>query len=159
MYNLKRYTMRIRDPGPRYGEPAVPEEPFAESTVLRDLAGATDSEIPRILARYAAIRAWSMATAPVGTFAEEATDHALSAARAHLGDRCDAGAEEAALLEGALEAAARPRRTAEGGGLALLEAAARAAEAAGHIHGARALRETAHRARWRASGFPPSSLS
>lgn len=162
MYTIKRYTMRVRATGARYGEPAVPEEPFPCSEVLHDLSDAPDRDVPLILARYAALRAWVLRVRPWDTGEPEepsVVEHALSAARAHLGATA-AVWPEGLLLERALARA--PRDVADpdvAGGLALMEEAAIAAESLGHVHGARALRQVAHRVRWRASGYPPSSLS
>lgn len=166
MYTLKRYTMRVRAAGSRYGEPAVPEESFTCAGVLRDLSDAPDHDVPLILARYAALRAWVLRCRPWDTREPEdpvVVEHALSAARAHLAATAAAW-PEARVLEVALARATRAGCDPGGdpdvaGQLALLEEAARAADVLGHVHGARALRQAAHRVRWRASGFPPSSLS
>lgn len=162
MYNLTRYTMRVRAAGARYGQPAVPEEPFPGSGVLQDLSGAPDHEVPLILARYAALRAWSLWVGPWESGEPEepaVVEHALSAARAHLAATAELWPEAAVLdrvMEGLTGSGLEPGQA---GALTLLADAARAADALGHVHGARALREAAHRARWRAGGYPPASLS
>lgn len=154
--------MRVRAAGARYGQPAVPEEPFPGSGVLQDLSLAPDREVPLILARYAALRAWALRVGPwePGDPAEPAVvEHALSAARAHLAATAEHWPEAALLdrvLEGLAGAGLEPGRAGE---LTLLGDAARASEKLGHVHGARALREAAHRARWRAGAYPPASLS
>lgn len=152
MYNLKRYTMRVRAAGAPYGDPAVPDEEFSAAGVLRDLTEAPDGEIPLILARYATLRAWLLQDGPCG---DGVAEHALSAARAHLAATAPSW-PEGRLLERVLDAdPAGPTEPA----LALLEEASRAADATGHVHGARSLRQAAYQARWWTSGYPPSSLS
>lgn len=151
--------MRVRAAGAPYGDPAVPEEPFSGAAALWDLSGAPDSDIPLILARYAALRAWVLHT---GVCGEGVAEHALSAARAHLTALAGDGPDgpEGRLLDSALVAALEPvSDRAFGHALSLLESAARCADGRGHSHGARALREAAHRARWWLSGYPPASFS
>lgn len=149
MYTHRRYTISVRDLPGRYGDGVVSPEDFPGAGALRDLTDAPESEVPLILARYAALRAWELgwheAGGPVST-------HALHAALEHLSATCGGWAERE-LLEEALNAGS-PRES-----LRLLEAAADAAAALGHRHGARSLREAVHRARWRSSGFPPPSPS
>ena len=144
MYTYKRYTTGVRDSGTRYGE-MVPAEPFPGAGALRDLSGASCTETPRILARYAALRAWSLQEEGA---AVTVVRNARSAARAHLASAAD-GWPEAARWMSVLGAG---RRAARGAGrsaaLAALDAAADHAAEHGHDHGARAIREAVHRARW-----------
>lgn len=149
MYTNRRYTGSVRDGTPRYGEGPVPTELYPAARVLDDLGHATDPDVPRILARYAALRAWLLGSGPAPT---PESRHAASAALQHLGALAPDWPERP-LLERLLGAPGR------GHAPQLLDRAATTAEAAGHGHGARALREAAHRARWRATGYPPPSPS
>lgn len=151
MYTHRQYTIGVRDDAPRYGERPVPDEEFAGAGVLHDLTDAEASEMPLILARYATLRAWVMrADGERGPVAA----HALIAAREYLlatdteGDRT-----EAEILGTALAAGTTARA------LDLLTAAADAAASRGHDHGARAIRQVVHRARWSLDGLPPPSRS
>lgn len=150
MYTQRQYTSSVRDPAGRYDGGATPSEDFPGAGVLRDLSDASTPDIPLILARYAALRAWSLGPHHAG---DPVARHALSAAREHLAATAATAADwsEKVLLEQALD-------DPDGGrALRCLEAAADAAASLGHRHGAHALREAAHRARWRSSGFPPPS--
>ncbi len=149
MYTHRRYSIRVRDGAGRYGADPLPAEEHPGAGALQDLRGAASHEIPLILARYAALRAWSLQfhSAPAVV-----TDHALSAAAAHLDATAEGWAENPLLREALLA----PH---EGAVLDLLISAAAAADGLGHVHGARALREVVHRARWRAGGYPPASPS
>lgn len=51
---------RVRDEPAAYGPHEVDGDPFPAARVLDDLRDASDEEIPRILARYAALRSWCM---------------------------------------------------------------------------------------------------
>jgi hypothetical protein len=145
MYNRIGGRTRVRDPRWPYGEPPVPAEEFAGEGVLLDLPGAILTDVPLIMARYAALRAWALAgnRGPVGA-------HAASAARAHLGS-VGPGWREGTLLRRLLDGARPAGR--------LLDEAAAEASARGHSAGARALRQAAYRARWGGTGFPPPSSS
>lgn len=148
MYTHRRYTISVRAGAARYGGRPIPSEDFPGAGVLDDLADAVDADIPLILARFAALRAWVLATdTPPDQEPDEVTRHALSAALEHLAATED-GWRENELLRGAVTG---PRAES----LKLLAAAAAAAERIGHEHGGRALREAVHRARWSAGGFPP----
>lgn len=149
MYTNRQYTTCVHDGAARYDEGPVPAEEFAGAGVLRDLSNAEASEMPLILARYAALRAWILRSH--GERGAVAT-HALTAAREHLLATADEWAERE-LLGAALDAGRSARA------LELLDDAAHAAAARGHHEGARAIRETVHRARWWQGGFPPPSRS
>lgn len=155
MYTHKRYTSVVRDSASRYGHGPIPAEEHPGARVLRDLRHAPTPEIPLILARYTALRAWSLRGGAAGArLADQGavSKHAVSAAMAHL----DATAEEwpeAHLLGDAL---AQPDGKEA---LSLLASAAAAADALGHVHGARALREAVYRERWNAGRYPPPSAS
>lgn len=149
MYTNRQYTTTVRDGAVHYGEGTVPSEEFAGAGVLHDLSRAKAAEMPLILARYAALRAWVLRSdgdrGPVAA-------HALSAARQHLlGTDVEWGERD--LLAAALAAGNGARA------LDLLDAAARAAAARGHEHGARAIREAVHRNRWWRGVLPPPSRS
>ena len=131
MYPHTRYPGGVRDRRARYGEQPDPGE-HAPERVLRDLAGAPEEEFGTIIARFAALRAWllSAAGAPPAVI-----EHARSAAAEHI---AAAGTRwrEGSLLSGLRGPDAEDR---------LVRAAAEA-EAAGHVHGARALLGAAERA-------------
>lgn len=149
MYTSRQYTTRVRDGTAPYEDGPFPAEEFAGAGVLRDLSDAEASEMPLILARYAALRAWILrARGERGVVAA----HALTAAREHLLATDDEWAERE-LLAAALDAGSSAHA------LELLDAAAHAAAARGHDQGARAIRETVHRALWWQGGFPPPSRS
>ena len=81
MYSHKRYSIRIRDGVGRYGDDPGPAEEHPGAQALQDLPGAAVHHIPLIVARYAAVRAWSLhfQSAPAVV-----VEHATSAATAHL---------------------------------------------------------------------------
>jgi hypothetical protein len=115
---------RVRDGWASYGPHEVDDDEFPAARVLEDLARCSDGAVPRVLARYAALRIWLLR--------EEGADpvtvrHGVKAARAYL-----------AVTEGP-EAAALGRLSGDRPGLdAFLEAGAAAAEV-GHREGAYAL--------------------
>lgn len=72
---------RVRDEPAAYGPHEVDDDEFPAARVLEDLARCSDQEIPRVLARYAALRSWLLR--------EEDADpilvgHAAQTARAYL---------------------------------------------------------------------------
>lgn len=150
MYSHPRYTIAVRDAGGHdhgagFGS-AVPDEAFPAALVLRDLPSVPEPEIPLVLARFAALRAWALRLEGADPTVQS---HAVSAAEAHL----------AAVPEGWIEGAALSALAAGSAEVARLEEAAAAAGARGHRHGERALRQAVHRARlvrWR---LPPPSSS
>lgn len=146
MYTPSEGTTAVRDASVPYGNMPTPSERFAGETVLDDLASAPSQDIPLILARYAAVRAWSLLRE---RHAPAVTAHALTAARAHL-DGTDPEWAEGVLLRQLLTAP-DPRP--------LLDRAAEAARASGHAAGARALRQAGHRLQWHAARYPPPSPS
>lgn len=155
MYSHRRYLTSVRSRKSRYGERPFPADtPPAEGALL-DLATAPTPEIPLIIARYAALRAWTLCH-DSGSRAERGRDavesHALSAAVEQLESTSGDWAE----LELLRKALARPgaTRTAR-----VMDAAAAAAAAMGHVHGARALREAVLRVRWSSFRFRPPSSS
>lgn len=155
MYIHNRYTTAVRDGASHYGHGPIPAEEHPGAGVLRDLRHAADPEIPLILARYTALRAWSLLGHAVGSTPsdrEAVADHAVSAAMAHLDATAD-GWPEAHLLRDAL---AHPDAKEA---LRLLASAAGAAAALGHVHGARALREAVYREHWSTGRYPPPSPS
>lgn len=152
MYTHRRYIISVRDGSSRYGDGAgryphgpLPSEEHPGARALRDLTLAAVEEIPRITARFAALRAWTLRWATADAVVVE---HAVSAALAHLDAACGEWAEGSLL-----RAALCTRDTSEA--LSLLVSAADAAESLEHLHGAHALREAVHRARWDAARYPP----
>lgn len=147
MYTTHQYTTAVHDGTARYGEGPLPAEEFAGAGALNDLSRAETTDVPLILARYAALRAWLLATTGVGG---PVATHAMMAALEHLAATAEDGTEPD-LLRAALAAG-------DGGpGLELLERAGRAAAARGHEHGAHALREAVRRTRaWKGRCPPPS---
>lgn len=156
MYTHRRYIKSVHDGSSRYGDGAgryghgpLPSEEHPGARALRDLTLAAEEEIPHITARFAAVRAWTLRR----TTADAAVvDHAVSAALAHL-DAATSDWSEGSLLRAALSSPDA------GDALSLLVTAADAAESLGHLHGAHALREAVHRARWEAGRYPPPSPS
>lgn len=152
MYTHRKYTISVRDGSGRYdggagryGHGPFPSEEHPGARALRDLTLAAVEEVPYITARFAVVRAWTLRRTPVDA---AVIDHAVSAARAHL-DATDNAWPEASLLRAALSTT----DTAEA--LSHLLSAASAAGSLGHVHGARALLEAVHRARWEAGAYPP----
>lgn len=116
---------RVRDQPAAYGPHEVGAEPYPAATALKDLVGARADDVPRILARYAALRCWLLR----GQAADPAlVRHAARTARAYLAALDDPAASEP------LERLLAPEP-----GLDAPWAAATAAEAAGHTEGAFAL--------------------
>lgn len=130
----------VRDLRARYGEQPGAPEAFTAEAVLEDLRHASDADLPLVLARYAAVRAWALRGE-----GSDAAEHAVSAAEAHL------AAADPAWPEGPL----LRRLLGDGRAGPLLEEAAARAAARGHEAGARALRSAALRLRWRDMGLPP----
>ncbi|MFP4624256.1 MAG: hypothetical protein ACOCVZ_01930 [Gemmatimonadota bacterium] len=147
MYAHERYTIGVREGRAQYGEPPRPAEAFPGEEALLDLAAAPTAELETILARFVVLRAWTLEFTGA---ARPVVDHAVQAAYEHLAALDPEDPEVTVLL------------SLVGSGtwsVALLEAAAGEAEAAGHRHGARALRQAVHRARWAAAGYPPPTPS
>lgn len=155
MYSHRRYLTSVRSGKSHYGDHPLPADSQPANGALRDLATAPEAEIPLIVARFAALRAWTLChgSGPRGYGARGAVEsHALSAAveqvEATVGEW-----PELALLRQAL---GRPGATRT---VRLMEAAATAAAALGHVHGARALQEAVLRVRWKSFRFRPPSTS
>ena len=51
---------RVRDEPATYGPHEVDDDPFPAARVLEDLPRSPDEAVPRILARYAALRSWCL---------------------------------------------------------------------------------------------------
>jgi hypothetical protein len=116
---------RVRDEPRAYGPHEVEGDAFPAAMVLHDLALATDGDVPRILARYAALRCWLLRDLP----AEAGfVSHAERTARAYLSATPDW--PERAPLERLLEP--EPE-------LAAARDAGLAAAAGGHAEGAYAI--------------------
>jgi hypothetical protein len=142
MYTINALTGTVRDPEAHYGAGDPGRERYPAEIVLRDLRRARgDREVPLILARYAAVRAWLLSTA--------ASDPALAAhARLTAGAHLDAAPQdwpERPLLRCLLDPAHDVTAPWD-----LLVEIATAAEAAGHTAGALAARQAAAAAAVRA---------
>lgn len=157
MYTYRRHAISVRSGTASYGGIPTPSEDFPGAGALQDLTSAPAPEIPMILARYAVLRAWALASERKRESDPAVASHAVSAALAHLAATADDW-DEKELLRGALTARLRSRSE-RPSSLDLLLTAAAAAESIGHRHGGRALRETVHRARWWGGGFWPPCLS
>jgi hypothetical protein len=124
----------VHHPRPRYGARPPEPERFPAELVLRDLGRAHgDAEVPLILARYAAMRAWLLNGDPAEV---SLLAHARVTAAAYL----DASPEqwpERPLLRRLLEAESCPEPW------GLLAQVGGAAEAAGHLDGALAAHQAA----------------
>lgn len=72
---------RVRDEPAAYGPHEVDGDEFPAARVLKDLAGAADEDIPRILARYAALRSWLLRRNAAEV---DLIEHAESTAHAYL---------------------------------------------------------------------------
>lgn len=72
---------RVRDEPAAYGPHEVDDDPFPAARVLDDLTDATDEDVPRILARYAALRSWQLRAAAAEP---ELVRHAAGTARGYL---------------------------------------------------------------------------
>jgi hypothetical protein len=142
MYTFDRSNDEIRDPRAYYGPGAMEPEGFTAELVLRDLRviDGPDAAL-RILARYAALRAWHLGAE--SDTSPEFLDHARAAAVAHLDAAPDEWPERE-TLRALLEPIPAHRS------IALLTEAAEAAEAARHIDGALAARTAAWTAAVRA---------
>jgi hypothetical protein len=131
---------KVRERGGRYGEQPIPSERFPAEGVLEDLRHAPEHDLPLIVARYAALRAWMLARGD-----EAVAGHAVAAADTHL-DAIGPDWTEGSWLRHLVDGSTAVRA---------LEHAAREAAGRGHVAGARSLRQAAHRLRWNAVGFPP----
>lgn len=116
---------RIRDRRAAYGPHEADGDAFPAARVLDDLAHAADDDVPRILARYAALRSRLLLDDGADPILVR---HALDTARAYL-----------AAVDGWPEAAALERLTDADLGLSAAWEAGTAADAAGHPEGAFAL--------------------
>lgn len=135
MYTFNRPNRGVRDPRAHYGPGAIEPERFPAELALRDLRGAEDPDATvRILARYAVLRAWLLATA--ADTPPELLDHARITAAAHLAAAPDEW-REGTLLHALLQPDQAERAS------ELLLEAAEAAEAAGHVDSALAARTAA----------------
>lgn len=72
---------RVRDEPRAYGPYEVGGDAFPAAKVLQDLGHATERDVPRILARYAALRCWLLRDLPAEAFL---VSHAEQTARAYL---------------------------------------------------------------------------
>jgi hypothetical protein len=144
MYPNDQYDGRIREPGGPYGPPPIEPDRFPAEQVLRDLRTTRDpAAMARIVARYAALRAWILAADPEtdpGFLA-----HARSAAFGYL-RATPASWPGRPQLRRLVRAARSPAM------VPVLLAAAETAAADGCANGADALRNAA----WREAAGPPS---
>jgi hypothetical protein len=141
MYTLNTGTEMVRDSRAHYAPGAPDPERYPGEMVIRDLRRVrADWEVPIILARYAAIRAWLIGTEPTDA---GLADHARLTAHAYL----DAVPEwpEGPIIRRLLAPDAPSHSPWE-----LLGEIAIAAEAAGHVDGALAARQAAGAAAGRA---------
>lgn len=154
MYSHRRYLTSVRSRKSHYGDRPFPADSPPAEGALRDLATAPTPEIPLIIARYAALRAWTLCHGGrAGDKTRGAVEsHALTAAIEQL-ESTSGDWPDLALLRKAL---ARPGATRSARDM---DAAAAAADALGHVHGARALREAVLRVRWTSFRFRPPSSS
>lgn len=140
MYTSPLFHAKIRDTTPPYGEDWLARERFSAEGVLRDLRRATaEADTLRIVARYCAVRFLLLrdAGAPATL-----VSHARDAAAAHLAVTAPGWAEGASLRR--LVAGPEPAEAATEPATALLVAAAREAEDAGHLNGALSARRAAY---------------
>lgn len=131
---------RIRDEQAAYGPHEVDGDEFPAARVLEDLAGSSDEDVPRILARYAALRSWLLGDNDADPLLVR---HARETARAYLGalnDWPDAG-PLAQLAD------ADPD-------LAAVSEAAALADLAGHTEGGHALLRAGYLAARRRGDLP-----
>jgi hypothetical protein len=132
MYTFRIATSKVSDPRARYGARAPEPEEFPAEIVLRDLRRARDDdEVPVILARYAAFRAWLLGTAASDS---ALVGHARVTAAAHL-DAAPQEWPEGPLFRQLLDPPASGPTSWD-----LLIGIAGAAERAGHVDGALAAR-------------------
>lgn len=121
---------RVRDEPAAYGPHEIDGDPFPAARVLEDLREASDLDVPRILARYAALRSWQLRAASAEP---ELVRHATETARGYLAVTGDW--PEAPLLARVVDG--DPAMTA-------VQAAATAAADVGHCEGAYALLHTGY---------------
>jgi hypothetical protein len=138
MYTIHASNGTVRDGRPPYAARTDEPERYPAERVLRDLSRARQArEVPAILARYAALRAWLLAAGPPDPAERALARHARLTASAHL-DAASGPWAEGSLLQELIEPELAP-----GAGWALLGKIATAAERAGHFHGALAARQSA----------------
>jgi hypothetical protein len=137
MYTINGATITVRDLRSRYAPRPHEPERFPAELVLRDLPRArSDDEITRIVARYATLRAWLLATSQADG---QLADHARSSATAHV-DAAPVDWSERSLLRRLIDTATRREDDQPWQTLARVAADA---EAAGHLDGAFAARKAA----------------
>ena len=123
-------TPRVRDQPAAYGPHEVEGDEFPAARVLLDLTHASDADVPRILARYAALRSWLLRQDGADP---TLVSHAAHTARAYLQAVEDwPGTETLARLADPEPALDWARRAAE------------IAEEGGHVEGAYALLRAAY---------------
>ena len=81
MYSIRRDPGLVRDGGAPYGPGPSPSETFQAEGVLDDLVEVPADDVPLVLARYAALRAWLLRSEAA---ARALVRHARSAAWEHL---------------------------------------------------------------------------
>lgn len=141
MYTFDSSTWSVGEPRPYYGHGEIEPERFTAELALRDLSGpGGERDAALILARYAVLRAWWLATGPTDARLQ---DHAVAAAREYLAAASE-GWPERPLLGRVVD---RPR--AANASDVLMEVAIEA-ERRGHIDGAYAARTGAWAAEVRA---------
>ncbi|MFO7895065.1 MAG: hypothetical protein R6U63_15230 [Longimicrobiales bacterium] len=131
---------RVRDEPAAYGPHEVDDDEFPAARILEDLARSSDQEVPRVLARYAALRSWLLR--------EEDADpvlvrHAAQTARAYL-----------AAVEDWPEAGPLARLADAEPALGPVHAAAAEAREAGHTESAYALLHAGYMAARRRADLP-----
>ncbi len=115
---------RVREEPASYGPHEVNDDAFPAARVLEDLSHSQDADVPRVLARYAALRDWALRQQGADPVLVR---HGRDAARAYL-----------AAMDGP-EAAALARLADDVPELAAFHEAGLAAAEAGHTEGAYAL--------------------
>lgn len=147
MYTSRWTAEIVRDAAPSYGGDDGTGGAYAGEEILRDLADARDAAgAERVLARFAAFRAWLLRLEGQSS---ELTEHARAAAAAHL-DAAPDDWPEAALLRRLLAIPVGGEETA-----AVLAAAAMESARSGEPEGARALMLAARAAMLRGLDDPP----
>lgn len=121
---------RVRDEPAAYGPHEVDDDPFPAARVLDDLKEASDEDVPRVLARYAALRSWQLRAAAADP---GLVRHAAGTARGYLAVTGDW--PEARLLARMVDVDPQP---------AVVRAAAAEAARAGQPEGAYALLHTGY---------------